>query len=239
MQPTSKATKGFQFKQFAIGAGCSGMPVSTDGVMLGAWAKATNANTLLDIGTGTGLLALMIAQRNTHAQITALDIEPNAISDASDNFKRSPWSERLNAVHSDVLAWQSDTLFDHIICNPPYFTSGETATNQSRAMARHTFTLDHQALLSRCSALLKPQGRASFVLPKVEGDQFIKLANRQHLFVTRYCQVRTTERKECTRLLFELAKQEHICQKSELVIHQDGRYSDSFIELTRDFYLKM
>lgn len=232
-------TKSFEFKQFKIEGGYSGMPVSTDGVLLGAWIDLTKSKTLLDIGTGTGLLSLMCAQRKQNLLIEAIDIEKNAISSAQVNFSSTPWSERLTLIHNDVLRHQFDHKFDAIICNPPYFNSGEQAANSSRAIARHTSSLEHDQLLERCWSLLTSNGSASFVLPSVEGAQFVTMAKARGWHVKRYCSIKPTENKPVNRILFELSKQSVTTEYQNLTIHQSGGYSSEFIDLTKDFYLKM
>ncbi|CAE6885124.1 Specifically methylates the adenine in position 37 of tRNA(1)(Val) (anticodon cmo5UAC) [Vibrio sp. B1FLJ16] len=232
-------TKGFKFKQFSIEGGESGMPVSTDGVMLGAWIESPVDATILDIGTGTGLLALMCAQRFSLAQMTAVDIEVTAIDAAKQNFAHSPWPARLSALHTDVLAFTPSQQFQRIICNPPYFNSGEQSRQSQRATARHTDSLRHDALLKRCYQLLEEDGKASFVLPITEGEQFIDLALHQGWHLSRLCRVQPSERKPVHRLLFELAKQPCATHESLLIIHSVDGYSDDFIQLTHEFYLKM
>jgi len=234
-----KKTKSFEFKQFKIDGGYSGMPVSTDGVLLGSWAKLDNIKFILDIGTGTGVLSLMCAQRSPNLALEAIEIDHHALQAAQTNFENSPWSERINLHYGDVLAHSFGHKFDTIICNPPYFNSGEQAQNSSRAIARHTDTLDHSDLLQRCWDLLTDQGYASFVLPKVEGEAFISLAKQNKWSLQRLCQVKPTERKEVNRLLIQLGKQPKPLDVSTLTIHDNGGYSDDFVQLTKAFYLKM
>lgn len=232
-------TKGFEFKQFKIEGGYSGMPVSTDGVLLGAWIDLTNCSSLLDIGTGTGLLSLMCAQRNHKLKIEAIDIEPHAIEAARINFSSSPWSDRLTIYHNDVLKHQFDHCFEAIICNPPYFNSGERAANSTRAVARHTSSLNHSQLLERCWSLLTATGCANFVLPATEGAQFLHIAQAQGWQLKRHCSIKPTSSKEVNRILFELSKQSVSTQYQQLIIHHNNGYSSDFIALTKDFYLKM
>lgn len=215
------------------------MPVSTDGVLLGAWAELENSKTLLDIGTGTGLLSLMSAQRNLSLSIDAIEIDSHAVEAAQFNFTHSPWHDRIELHSGDVLTHSFPNKFDCIICNPPYFNSGEQAQNLSRATARHTSSLSHQDLLKRCWDLLAAQGYASFVLPKVEGDAFIALAKQQGWSLQRLCQVKPTERKEVSRLLIQLGKTPCSMVHSTMTIHEGGGYSGDFIQLTKAFYLKM
>jgi len=232
-------TKGFKFKQFSIHGGESGMPVSTDGVMLGAWVNCSPQDIILDIGTGTGLLALMCAQRFPSAHVTALDIEMSAIEAAHQNFAQSPWSDRLRLHYTDVLQFEPEQRFERIICNPPYFNSGEQSKKSQRATARHTDTLQHSELLKRCYELLVEEGTASFVLPITEGKQFISMALQQEWHLSRLCRVQPSQKKPTHRLLFELAKQPCDTQETHLIIHSEEGYSDDFIQLTHEFYLKM
>lgn len=240
MTSSTTKTKGFQFKQFSIHDGHSGMPVSTDGVLLGAWAQYRDSTHILDIGTGTGLLSLMIAQRYSDAQITSIDIDAVAIQDAELNVNSSPWHSRVSLLHSDVLTTTFSESFSGIICNPPYFNSGEQSKNQHRATARHTDTLSHDQLLDACFNLLSDEGEASFVLPKVEGEQFIDIAQQKGWHLNRICQIQSTTKKPCHRLLFTLCKQAVSLNTEHLIIHSEtGGYSKDFIALTKDFYLKM
>ncbi|MEF1310186.1 tRNA1(Val) (adenine(37)-N6)-methyltransferase [Vibrio mytili] len=239
MKSDTFKTKSFKFKQFFIEGGESGMPVSTDGVMLGAWIQCSQEADILDIGTGTGLLALMCAQRFKHAQITALDIECSAIQAATKNVAQSPWSDRLTVLHSDVLHFTPSRLFQRIICNPPYFNSGEQSKQSQRATARHTDSLRHDQLLQCCFHLLEKDGTASFVLPVTEGMQFIDIALNQGWYLGRLCRVQPSERKPVHRLLIELTKQPNDTQETHMLIHSSSGYSDDFIRLTRAFYLKM
>lgn len=239
MKSGTLKTKGFNFKQFSIADSHSGMPVSTDGVLLGAWSDFSCANNLLDIGTGTGLLSLMSAQRFPTLRITAVDIDEHAIEAARDNFAQSPWRDRLEVQQGDVLTLNLGTHFDAIICNPPYFNSGEQAKMQQRATARHTDSLSHWDLLARTKALLNQDGRASFVLPDVEGAAFIQLAQTQGWHLSRLCRVRPSEQKPASRLLFELRLQATAVQEQSLTIREVNGYSAEFVALTQDFYLKM
>lgn len=232
-------TKDFHFKQFSIHGGQSGMAVSTDGILLGAWSKISNHSSILDIGTGTGLLALMCAQRSQESQVTAIDIDDDAIKAAQYNVDSSPWSKRIRVIKTAAQQLDSNQRFDHIICNPPYFNSGATSDWQARATARHTHTLPHTELLIACAKLLTPSGSANFILPKSEGETFIQLALEQGWFVEQLCQVNTTKHKPGYRLLFTLTRVQTECQNSQLTIHQADGYSEAFIQLTRDFYLKM
>lgn len=234
--------KSFTFKQFHIDAKQCGMPVSTDAVLLGAWVKLKNVSRILDLGTGTGLLALMCAQRNQIAKIVAIDIDANAVKACSDNFANSPWSRRLSA--SLISAQQfvaQQQKFEMIICNPPYFNSGETATSQSRAIARHSHTLPHQELITSCVKLLEDEGEVNFVLPVEEGKALIKLAEQSHLQLQRYTEIKTTAKKAVSRLLLCFKKSQKVVnlQRESLLINENKGYSAEFISLTKEFYLNL
>ncbi len=240
MKEKTLETKSFNFKQFSIYGGQSGMPVSTDGVLLGAWTQLKRQQNVLDIGTGTGLLTLMLAQRYPSVNLAAIDIDPDAIHAAKINFDHSPWSDRLQLYFGSVLEVELPEQFDAIICNPPYFNSGEQAAHSQRATARHTASLDHKALAVRCYELTTKSATASFILPIVEGEQFIELAKQSGWHLSRRLDVRTTARKQPTRLLFELSKDPGVqLDHQQLLIHDQSGYSEAFIALTQDFYLKM
>ena len=234
-----KKTKDFSFKQFVVHGGYSGMPVSTDGVLLGAWANVEPAQHLLDIGTGTGLLSLMCAQRNTQLSITAIDIDTSAIEAAQYNFEHSPWQDRLELIEADVLTHTFPTLFDVIVCNPPYFNNGEQAQLPQRATARHTDTLSHNDLLTRCYSLLSEDGCACFILPTVEGEAFIKLALQSNWYLNSRVDVFPTDTKKSSRLLIQIGKKPQSSKSTTLTIRVNGQYSDDFVDLTKEFYLKM
>ncbi|CAM2777718.1 tRNA1(Val) (adenine(37)-N6)-methyltransferase [Vibrio neptunius] len=239
MKKNQLKTKDFSFKQFKIAGGHSGMPVSTDGVLLGAWCDIKQANTILDIGTGTGLLALMCAQRNPDSVIDAIDIDQHALLAAKENFASSPWLSRLTLLEGDVLNFPFVTSYDAIVCNPPYFNSGEHAQNQQRATARHTLTLSHEALLRQCFKLLSSDGRAWFVLPEAEGRMFISLAETLGWHLVGLCEVQPTAKKPVSRLLIQLGQHASNAKTERLIIQQDNGYSDEFVALTKAFYLKM
>lgn len=216
------------------------MPVSTDGVLLGAWAEAKQGHTVLDIGTGTGLLALMIAQRFPHARITALDIDAHAADTARFNAQQSSWHNRIEVLHQDISKWESPAQFDTIVCNPPYFTSGEQAGNARRATARHTDTLSHDTLLRVIETRLLPHGEAHLILPVVEGEGLLTKAQAHSLFCCRKVLVKPTESKPASRLLITLSQNLSAdVEEKTLVIQGMAGYTDDFIALTRDFYLKM
>ncbi|KAE8176973.1 tRNA1(Val) (adenine(37)-N6)-methyltransferase [Photobacterium carnosum] len=235
-------SRSFNFKQFIINDHGCGMPISTDGVLLGAWANLPQQGHIVDIGTGSGLLALMAAQRTQSTTITAIELDSVAAAAATANFSLSPWALRLQCIKNDITHWCQNippATIDSIICNPPYFNAGQHAQQQHRATARHTDSLSHQQLLVTISYLLTIDGSASIILPTYEGQQLITQAHTYGLYCQRRCDVRTTNQKPVMRTLIELTKNCSITKQQQLCIHTDNTYSPDFITLTKDFYLKM
>ncbi|GLT18485.1 tRNA1(Val) (adenine(37)-N6)-methyltransferase [Vibrio zhanjiangensis] len=239
MKNNNAKTKDFTFKQFKVTGGYSGMPVSTDSVLLGTWCDLHRATKVLDIGTGTGLLALICAQRNPNCTIDAIEIDDQACSAAKTNFDNSPWHTRINLLSGDVLTFPFQSKYDAIICNPPYFDTGETSSKKQRAIARHTLTLNHQALLTKVLTLVTEEGKAWFVLPEAEGRKFIELALSIGWNLTKLCEVQSTDRKPPHRLLIQLAQIDTGLESQQLIIQTNNAYTEDFIALTQDFYLKM
>ncbi|OBU25276.1 tRNA1(Val) (adenine(37)-N6)-methyltransferase [Photobacterium kishitanii] len=235
-------SRSFSFKKFTINDHGCGMPISTDGVLLGAWATLPQQGHIVDIGTGSGLLALMAAQRTQATTITAIELDSTAATAATANFESSPWRPRLQCVEDDITNWYQripPASINGIICNPPYFNAGQQAQQQHRATARHTDTFSHQQLLATISHLLTTDGSANIILPTYEGLQLITQAQAYGLYCHRRCDVRTTEHKPIMRTLIQLTKNCSVTEQQQLCIHTGNSYSTDFIALTKDFYLKM
>lgn len=237
----------FTFKQFYVDDKNCGMPVSTDAVILGAWAKLADAKTVLDIGAGCGLLTLMAAQRNKDAKITAVEIDSDAVAISKINATQSPWNNRIKIIEQNILLFaeiQTDK-FDHIICNPPYFETGPRASNNARAKARHVNTLDFASLLKAIDHLLTHEGKASLILPAqslVSFEKNIQLV--QNLQLTQICEVMSVAGKSAKRLLLQLGRCQNSdltsIQRSSLVIRKTNlQYTEQMIELTKAFYLNL
>ncbi|MGL5336395.1 MAG: tRNA1(Val) (adenine(37)-N6)-methyltransferase [Enterovibrio sp.] len=234
----------FRFKQFVIeDTGC-GMPVSTDAVLLGSWADANAPRTILDIGTGTGVLALMMAQRFSTAHITALEIDEGAWRCARQNAANSPWHTRLKILRQDARTWQTEQKFELIICNLPYFCTGERSLDPARAMARHTEALSHTDLLQILSDRLCVGGSANLILPLFAAQKMIKEAQAFDLYCTRAAAVKTTHQKAAKLFLFTLTfapKPLFVAPPAHtelITLMKDGVKSAQFMALTKDFYLK-
>ena len=218
------------------------MKVGTDGVLLGAWTNTDNASRILDIGTGTGLISLMLAQRSK-ATILAVDAEENACNQATINFDASPWKERLCIVHSKIQDYQPGEKFDLIVSNPPYFTGYYSSDDLSRDIARSAdVLLPFEDLIAAAKRLLTEDGRLSLILPTDQQEKFVGIALENGFAHSRCTKVRTKSGKDPKRVLLEFvySGNEIELQSSELVIHADnnGRvYTQEYINLTKEFYL--
>ncbi len=232
----------FKFKQFQVSHSRSAMKVGTDAVLLGAWCYTHGANRVLDVGTGCGVIALMVAQRNASAQIEAIDIAPSAIEEASQNFQSSPWSDRLSARLVDFRKFveeDSDRKFDLIVSNPPYFSNGELPNGEDRVMARHSIELTFHSLLSGAASLLAPEGRLAIVTPADCQEEVNSCAAFAGLHLVRMLRVVPTEGADVKRLLWEFKLSSQPLQEQSLVIEKGPLdYTDEYRNLCRDFYLK-
>lgn len=231
----------FQFKHFAINQDRCAMKVGTDGTLLGAWANAPSGPCkILDIGTGTGLVALMMAQRFTEAQIIGVDIDPEAIIQAKQNVEASPFSSRVEIFEKDVVNIIDEEEFDVIVCNPPYFVDSLTCPQNQRTIARHAVTLTYESLMHSASRLLKPDGRISIVLPTENSDRAESAATFAGLFLTRVCLIKTTPNKLPKRELMEFCKHRNddLDFSEEILETIPNQRSLWYHELTKDFYIK-
>lgn len=230
----------FAFKQFVIHHDRCAMKVGTDGVLLGAWTDIQHSCRILDVGTGTGLVALMLAQRCKKARILAVDIDTDAVNQAQENIERSPWKDRVEVMEQDIRVYETEDRFDTIVSNPPYFIDSLECPDSQRTIARHTNTLDAESLLERVAGLLSEDGRFSLILPADQTHGFIQAAVGKRLYLSRYTAVITRPGLLPKRALMEFRKTEGICKTDELVIELDRHvYSEDYIALTKDFYLKM
>jgi tRNA1Val (adenine37-N6)-methyltransferase len=232
----------FNFKQFTVYHDKCAMKVGIDGVLLGAWAEIGSATRILDIGTGTGLIALMLAQRSDSA-IVGIDIDADASLQACENVENSPWPDRIEVLQCSLQEF-SDSLpagFDLIVSNPPYFVNSLKAPSEARATARHTETLTHSELIDHSSKLLNPDGRICLVLPFKEGMQCAEYAEKNGLFCSRLVRVFPKPGKEVKRVLLEFRKIPNELKEAELTVESDVRhhYSPEFTALAKDFYLKL
>lgn len=219
------------------------MKVGTDGVLLGAWAEATGATRTLDIGTGTGLIALMIAQRNPATNVDAVEIDKPSFDEATPNISSSKWANRIRLANDTIQNFCKTTTFNYdlVITNPPFFAAGTPAPQKNRHQARHTTELSPNDLLEAVDNVLAPQGRFCIILPVTESDKFVQLGLSYDLFVSRKMTFYPKESKPPERHLLEF--QRTICSSvktsSLIQYEEDGSWSTAYKELTKDFYIKL
>lgn len=229
----------FKFKQFQVEHDRSSMKVGTDGVLLGSWCDVSHASSVLDVGTGCGLIAMMIAQRNATATIDAIDIDADSVQEATGNFATCPWSERLHAVHADFTTYECPKNYDLIVSNPPFFTNGILSPQESRKNARHTLSLTYDQLLAKARSLLTDDGIISIVSPADVVQVILDACKANSLYVNEMVDVIPLENAQCKRVLWEIGKMPVEIKHTSLTIEKfPGEYTEEYIALCKDFYLK-
>ena len=228
----------FRFKQFEIANSSSAMKVGTDGVLLGAWAYGENPQRILDIGSGSGVISLMLAQRFPEARITGIEIDNNATDEARMNASKTPWSTRVEFVCHDFCDWSSDEKFDLIVSNPPFFTNGLKSPDKSRATARHADILSPSAVLSRGADMLTPDGIIAMIVPADMVDNLIFEAAMHRLNAVNITSVTTRTGKPARRALISFSNLARPTVKTILTISDNAGFTPEYRHLTRDFYLE-
>jgi tRNA1Val (adenine37-N6)-methyltransferase len=234
---------GFQFKQFTIEDNACAMKVGTDSIMLGSWVQTKHAQRILDVGTGSGLLSIMLAQKTQDScLIDGIDIDTAAISQAKNNAKNCPWTEQLTFTQTSLQQLSFATDYDLIISNPPYFSVNSSANKsllvKNRPNARQTLELNHPTLLQKVANLLSANGQFCCVLPADIAKVFIIEAELLGLHCVKELQVRSKNQAEVTRLLLEFSHTNNKITSEELSIYDHlGGYSIEYIALCKDYYL--
>ena len=232
----------FQFKQFTIHHNRCAMKVGTDGVLLGAWTNIENARRIIDIGTGSGLIALMLAQRCPSATVLGIDICENAVSQAKENVQNSPFSQKIDIEHCSVqdFAERNAHIFDLAVSNPPFFANSLPSPARERTLARHTETLSLSSLFMSAAQLLSAEGRFSIIYPIDQLHEVLDCAASQGFFLLRQTTVFPTPHVRPKRVLLEFSKKTHCTPIYNTLVVETERhhYSDNFRALAKDFYLK-
>lgn len=228
----------FQFKKFQIFQDRTAMKIGTDGVLLGAWTKVGNAKRILDIGTGTGLIALMLAQQ-TEAEVNAIEVDLEAIYQAKENILKSPWSKQISLWHTSIqtFAHMTEDRYDLIVSNPPFFNSDKAET--SREIARQQGKLTFEELLRDAATLLNPTGRFCVVIPTEAEEKFTAIANQVGLYKNKMCSVYGNPNVPCKRVLLEYTKTNALLVEEKLIIEKAKRhdYSPEYLALVKDYLL--
>jgi tRNA1Val (adenine37-N6)-methyltransferase len=233
---------GFRFRQFTVDDSRSVMKVGTDAVLLGAWAGREAADAILDIGCGSGLIALMMAQRFEDARITAIDIHAPSVEQAAGNFIASAWSGRLQAVQSSLqdYARQHKKAFDLIVSNPPFFSNSLRPPDQEKGIARHTASLSHRELAFCAAALLQDNGRFALILPAGSQSAFEDHARAAGLVKCRQSDIVPVAGKAVNRVMSEWGSRPETTEQSRLTIRSaGGDYTEEYKKLTAAFYLAL
>ncbi|PWW17094.1 MULTISPECIES: tRNA1(Val) (adenine(37)-N6)-methyltransferase [unclassified Chryseobacterium] len=227
--------KPFTFKQFQIQQSKDVFRVGTDGVLLGALADVENASSVLEVGTGTGLISLMLAQRNLQAGFLGLDINEEAAKLTQLNFENSPFHARLKNSHQDFKTFETEDRFDLIVSNPPYF---EESGSEKDKVARQTVELNFMQLISKAAELLSEKGIFSVIIPVEAGEVFISIGKENNLHLNRKANIRGIENAKAKRLILEFSLQEKEINESDFIIEKSPRqYSDQYLELTKEFHV--
>jgi len=237
----AKSGTHFHFKRFSVAHDRCSMKVGTDGVLLGAWTDIQSAQTILDIGTGTGVIALMLAQRSSpDTIIDAIELEETDAAQATENVQHSPWPDKVTIYTGAIQEYTTDKQYDLIVSNPPYFINSQEPPDKRRLQTRHTVSLSFDALLQAVKRLLKPTGTFHVILPYTEGIQFIELAATYSLSCIRQWSFRTRTGKPVERWLLTFAFIPASLDTGEILLYQqDNTWHNSYIDLTREFYLNM
>jgi len=236
-------SKPFQFKEFSIEQDRCAMKIGTDGVLLGAWTSVQDAYSILDIGAGTGILALMLAQRSDAEQIDALEIDEDAYEQCVDNFENSSWADRLFCYHAaldEFTEEMEDEKYDLIISNPPFYTEDYKSGDTARNMARFAESLPFEELIKFASELLSDEGSFAVIIPYSEEKYFLKLSEKVNLFPNRITRVRGTENTPVKRSLLQLSFTEKPFSSNELILEVSRhQYTKDYQKMVAPFYLKL
>jgi len=235
----------FQFKQFTVYQDQCAMKVCTDACLFGAYVAEVidkeniSCNNILDIGTGTGLLSLILAQK-TVASIDAVEIDPAAFDQAGNNFKQSPWEEKLHIFNEDIIAFTPEKKYDCIISNPPFFEGDLKSNDGNKNAAKHDTTLTLQQLLSVATELLNETGLFAVLLPYHRVNHCIEAAHKIQLYCSQKTLIKQTTKHNYFRGILVFSKQQRALNEETITIkNDDGNYNDRFAFLLKDYYLHL
>jgi tRNA1Val (adenine37-N6)-methyltransferase len=221
----------FRFKQFTIHQDRCALKVGTDAVVFGAWVEYSGAKRILDIGAGTGVLALIAAQRNAVALVHAVEIDDESAEQAAENAAASPWADRIRVHRMDVRRMKADAPFDLILCNPPYYSGTAPASGERRRVAKHGAELAFDELLGSVHGLLSLDGRFAVIIPSDREAEFVSLSAAHELFPSRRCLLRYVAHRPPKRVLLELRRERAACVEEELTV--EGEVPKSFTSEAR------
>jgi len=233
-----KKYKPFEFKEFTIHQNNAAMKIGTDGILLGAWADLSDKKKGIDIGSGTGVISIMLCQRNEILEIDSIEVSERAVVDAKKNIKNCKWNKRIKLKHEDLKLFSTENKYDLIISNPPYFKKSLKPKDLDRLKARHEESLNYKDVLNFSEKHLLKNGTINLILPIDQKQEVIEYAEKFGLYVNKECIVFPKPNKNPHRLLIELSKTKKTLESQSLIIENDGRhnYTDNYKKLTREFY---
>lgn len=231
----------FQFKQFSVEDNLSTMKVGTDAVLLGAWTEIKNAENILEIGTGSGVISLMLAQRS-EGQIEAIDIDRDSVDQAKENFKNSSWNKRMSASHFSLKDFikESKNKYNLIVSNPPFFIDSLNSPDKNKTRSKHTNELSYSDLVHGLIHFLSPKGRACLILPHTESKSFINLARIENLYLNKQLLIKPKKNKLANRALMEFSFINTAIEVSNIYLREeDNSFSADYKKLCEDYYLNL
>ena len=230
----------FQFKKFKIVQDRCAMKVGTDGCLLGGWFDCSQSRNILDVGSGSGLIAIMAAQR-CNATVTGVEIDSDAAIQAIENVNNSPWSDRIRIINEDLLSYTTAERFDTIVSNPPYFVNSLKCDNDARTTARHSDTLSNNDFFRKCKELLTEEGKISIIIPSDISTDWQEVAKSNGFHTSRITHIKTTPDKMAKRVLIEFStcKPQEMFEETLILEKKRGVYSDEAQNILKDFYLKL
>ena len=227
----------FQFKHFSVLQADSAMKVGTDAMILGAFVETEGKKNALDVGTGTGVLGLMLAQKNSELAITGIEIDEASAQEANFNFQQSPWSERMNVEHIDFLDFESSLRFDLIVSNPPYFSTTNENEDPRKAQARHVSSLDIAPFLKKVKTILRPDGCFWLIMPAIDFTKWYICAEKNGLRIARKIEIVGKKGNEPIRCILKMNQSAVLPKRETFCIRKaDNSYSEEYIELTKEFH---
>jgi len=229
--------KPFHFKQFSVHHHRSSMKIGTDALLLGAWCKVEGKTNILEVGCGCGVISLMLAQRNSQAQILAIDLDLPSVEESNENFDASPWAERLNAQQHNFMEAELTETIDLIVSNPPFFSNALESPKNSRNNARHSVTFDRALFFRKCKEITFDNGKIAIIVPFEDAIVWTKIASEFHLHTNRIMEVKDTKDRDSKRIMIEFGKEQVQLESETLILKENKTFSRDYVQLLNEFQI--